>query len=489
MITRDFAYGKEDIEMKNKLVSNWGLKLISVMFAIILWLIVVNVDDPVTTKKFKNIPVQILSERLISDAGEIYEVLDKSDSVTVTVKAKRSVVEALSEEDFRATADIAERISENSIPIRVVVTKYTDKIADIYLQNNTVKISVEEKINKEIPVEIQLSGETADGYTVGTVSVNPQVIEITGPYSAVFGVEKVVVPVAVDGAVEDINLTAEGEYYGNNNNIIHNSRIEGNSSNIQVNVHLLHTKSIDLNLVTEGSPAADYWCQDIQYTPTTITIAGEPKDLEKINTLDIPASELNIAGAKENIVKEIDVTGYLPEGIIVCDGEEKKIKVTVVISALDGKEFKIPLSEVDILNTPSGVDTVLDETKTVSVIVKGSSEAINSLSINDIKISVDIKNKAVGVHNIQALVTVPNGYVVMNQPIVSIVLEQSGEVSSETPTSIPPIIPSDTIIQTTNPQSTPEIEPTETPTATTTVTPSETPAATVEATEEPEEEN
>ena len=50
--------------MKNKLTLNLGLKLISVLFAFALWLIVVNVDDPMTTKQFKDITVNILNEEL-----------------------------------------------------------------------------------------------------------------------------------------------------------------------------------------------------------------------------------------------------------------------------------------------------------------------------------------------------------------------------------------------------------------------------------------
>lgn len=474
--------------MKNRLMSNWGLKLISVIFAILLWLVVVNVDDPVTTKKFKNIPVDILSENLISDAGETYEVLDKSDQVTITVKAKRSVADSLSGADFKATADIAERISENSIPIKVTATKRTEDIVDIYLQNNTVKIAVEAKEHKEIPVEINLSGKTAEGYTVGSTSIEPGTVQIAGPASIISQVEKVVVPVNINGASEDITLEANGEYYRKDGSIIANSRIEGDISRILINVHLLHTKSIDLNLTTEGEPAAEYWCQDVQYTPTTITIAGEPEELAKINTLEIPAAELNITGASENIVKEIEVEKYLPQGLIICAENEKKIHVTILISALDGREFRIPMSDVDVLNTPAGLDTVLDPSRIVSVIVKGSSEALNSLSINDIKVSVDIKDKEAGTHNLQANVTVPSGYIVMNRPMVSITLERSGEDSSAPPSATQVPLPAQTDVPYPEVPNTPVPQPTEVPPTPTPAVPTSTPIPTPDPTVGPPDE-
>lgn len=452
--------------MKKKWMSNWGLKLVSVLFAMILWLVVVNVDDPVTTRKFKNIPVTILNEQLMSEQGEVYEILDESDRVTITIEAKRSVVESLSVEDFRATADFAERITENSIPIKVEALKHAGDIMNILLQNNTVKISVEKKEYKEVPVELQLTGKTAEGFMVGNTNVEPGTIKVAGPASAISKVSKVVVPMDVNGASEDINKIAKGSFCNDAGSVINDSRIEGDISKIKASVHLLHTKSIDLNLTTEGEPADDYRCQDIQYAPTTITIAGEPEELAKINTLEIPSAELNIEGARETIVKEIEIVKYLPSTLVVCNEEEKKIKVTLVISALDGKEFHIPMSSVDVLNTPSGVDTILDYSKTVSVIVKGSSEELSSLSQSDIRVAVDIKDKEVGTYSIQADVTVPSGYVVMNKPTVSITLESSANeqvivVTAEPVVSQQPTVPSVAPQVTMAPSPSPSVEPTQ----------------------------
>ena len=47
--------------MMKRLTNNIGLKLISVVFAVILWLIVVNIDDPVSSRKFSNIPVTVVN--------------------------------------------------------------------------------------------------------------------------------------------------------------------------------------------------------------------------------------------------------------------------------------------------------------------------------------------------------------------------------------------------------------------------------------------
>ena len=45
--------------MKKSLTNNIGLKLLAFIFAFMLWLLVVNIDDPVGSKTFENIPYTI----------------------------------------------------------------------------------------------------------------------------------------------------------------------------------------------------------------------------------------------------------------------------------------------------------------------------------------------------------------------------------------------------------------------------------------------
>ena len=81
--------------------NNFGLKVLSIIFAIIMWLVVVNIDDPKITKTFTT-TVSITNESAISDMGKYYEVVDGKNTVTFAVSAKRSLIEDLSGSDFKA---------------------------------------------------------------------------------------------------------------------------------------------------------------------------------------------------------------------------------------------------------------------------------------------------------------------------------------------------------------------------------------------------
>ena len=47
--------------MKFKITRNLGLKVAALIFSVFFWLIVINVNDPVTTATYANIPMKRLS--------------------------------------------------------------------------------------------------------------------------------------------------------------------------------------------------------------------------------------------------------------------------------------------------------------------------------------------------------------------------------------------------------------------------------------------
>ena len=76
----------------NKIFNNIGLKILAVIFSVLLWLVSVNINDPVDTEVYRNIPVELENTSLLTEEGLTYQVLDDTDRVTVTVRASRSVL-------------------------------------------------------------------------------------------------------------------------------------------------------------------------------------------------------------------------------------------------------------------------------------------------------------------------------------------------------------------------------------------------------------
>ena len=104
--------------MKNLFTKNPGLKIISVLAAFFLWLVVVNVDDPIISKTYTGVPVEILNEEVLTDQGKCYEVLNDSANINVVVTAHRSVLDGMSKDYIKATADLKMLTTLDTVPNR-----------------------------------------------------------------------------------------------------------------------------------------------------------------------------------------------------------------------------------------------------------------------------------------------------------------------------------------------------------------------------------
>ena len=73
--------------MKKKLTNNLLLKIISVIAAFLLWMVVINIDNPTDTFTISNIPITVQNENALTDSNLTYEVVgDATASVEVTAR-------------------------------------------------------------------------------------------------------------------------------------------------------------------------------------------------------------------------------------------------------------------------------------------------------------------------------------------------------------------------------------------------------------------
>ena len=93
--------------MRERLTHNFGLKLLSLALAILVWIVVLSIEDPVYTREFSDISVTEVNGDQITEAGKAYSYVG-GNTVSVKVKGKTSVVNRLSKDDLLAVADLSD---------------------------------------------------------------------------------------------------------------------------------------------------------------------------------------------------------------------------------------------------------------------------------------------------------------------------------------------------------------------------------------------
>lgn len=380
--------------MKNKLTRNWGLKLGSFIFAAILWLIVTNINDPVGTFRVYNVPVQIQNADLITNSGQIYEVLDNTDVIdVVTISAKRSIIDLLDENNIVAVADMNDLTSLNTIIIRLSTNKYNDKLESITGNIDSVKLNIENKMTKTLPLRTGTTGTVKDGYIVGDITTEQNLVEITGPESIISQIKRASATVNVSGFTNNIDTDAVVHLYDENDNEILSSSIVKNINKVRVNVDILQTKTIPINLNVTGTPARGYQATgEVVSTRDSVVIAGRAKTIENINSIDIPETVLDISGAVESLEKIINLNDYLPDGVILAEeGFQGRIQVTVTVEQEVDLPVAMPINRIHIINVPEGFEAkITEEGDTYSLTLVGLARDIEALDTTAIIAAVDV---------------------------------------------------------------------------------------------------
>lgn len=397
--------------MKKSLTNNIGLKLLAFLFAFMLWLLVVNIDDPVDTKTFDSIPVTIEHAEVVTQDQRSYQVLDGTDTVSVTVSATRSVLEKISAENIVATADMRELYLESQIPIEITIPGYEFESATANPRN--VQVKIEQNKSDTFPITVTTTGTVRDGYVLGNVQADPERVTVNGPESVIDRISKVVAQVNVSGLSEDSSIDAVLTYYDSDNNEISAEQLANNlgTTGVKVNVTLYHTARIPVTVDTSGVTAADgYSISEVTWTPEEIQLAGEEEVLDALESIRIPADAIDITSISQRTEQTVDITPYLPEGTRLVDENGNNILVTARVAREGTKSFDIPVGSITVDNlsdslTVSGYGSGDD----LEVHIGGPQEQLNSLQLSDLAVSIDLKDcTKAGDYEVPVTITLPS---------------------------------------------------------------------------------
>lgn len=380
--------------MKNKLTRNWGLKIASFLSAAVLWLVVTNINDPIMTYRVTDVPVTIKNANLITERGQVYEVLDGTDMIdVVTISAPRSIIDSLDRSNVVAVADVNDLTSVDTVAIKLSTNKYSDKLDSIRGNIDSVRLNIEEKRDRSLPVKSITTGEVREGYVVGKVTTDQNLIRISGPESIISQVSKAQAEVDISGFSNDISTDSEVRLYDENGKEITAANIEKSITKVRVSVEILERKSLPLTCEVSGTPEDGYqFTGEVTFSKSTVAVAGKSKNLEKIEAIAIPAGVLDVTDASEDVTALVDITQYLPDGVaLVEDNFAGRVNVTAKIEAERDRAVRIPVGRIRFEGLPEGYRAVITEpANECSVTFSGLSAALDAVTAEEVAALVDI---------------------------------------------------------------------------------------------------
>lgn len=425
--------------MKKILLSNWRFKLISLLVGFVIWILLVNISNPEVVRT-KTVPLTVLNESVLTRAGKTY-TLPNSDSVTVSYQVRTRDAYKIQAEDFRATVDLENLYDiTGAVPVMVEVVGNRDLIGGVpTARPGVIRVDTENVQNKIFSLDTHEEGEPENGYEVGAVALSTRSVRVSGPESEVGRISSVGVSIPVAGATESFSGTASVIYYDANGNEVSLSdeRLSVEPKDVGYEVSMLRGKSLTLSFQTSGEPAPGFNMTGIESAVRAIPVTSSDSSLlNKTTELSIPASALNIDGAREDKVFRIDVANYLPSGITATGSTE--ITVTVKITQTMDRNFLLGINNGLTIRGSKSQYRYTMTPDNVTVSVQGLSTDILNMSTSSLGAYVDVSSLGEGVHLLPLHVTVPKGVTATSVPDVTINVSsgeteprQSTENSSE----------------------------------------------------------
>lgn len=413
---------------KYNITTNLGLKIIAFIFAVFLWFIVVNLDNPVGSSTFRDIPVQILNEDIIKSAGEVYQV-EGDQTVTVVVYATREVRQKLTSDNIVATADIKQIDSTGRlVPIEVSISGFSGENITAEAVPRNLTIQREKSGKKVLPLTVDTDGiGLADGYMLGDATVKPDQVTITGAESVLAQVDRAVAQTGdVDGISEDTVLSANLVLYDANGNELNQSQIENNlgKNGLSVSVEVLRVKSIPVVFDVTGAPAEGYKYTGCTSTPESVQVCGKSEDIDKMSEIDVPASLIDISGASESVEMTVDIKPYLLEEVELVDENSANVTVTVKIEEEGTLSIDFMVSSIKLNNLAENLQVSYEPDAEITLRFTGDEDLLDTLDISN-AVSVDLGDyDEPGTYDVPVRVNLPAGISLDGQVSVRLILEE-----------------------------------------------------------------
>ena len=425
--------------MKKIVTDNLALKLISLLVGIVLWLLVGNINNPTISKSYTVTNVELVNEAYIDETGLVCLRDVEETPVRVTITAERKQLNGLSTSDISAVADLQQAVSLETNPVMIPVLVTCNGISpeniSVYPKNIAVKL--EEKVTSEFMVSVN-TGETRPGagYEIGTQTVTPEKVRITGPDSLIKKIDKVSVNINVDGVTEDFVETGKVDVIDKNGEMFTTSQINNlrfeNNGRVNVVTKLWKTRSdIDIHIQYFGSPEKGCLVDSVSTVPETLTVAGTQEALdilrENENTLTISDNTVDISGASNDREFKLDISQYLPEGLKLTSGSSSEIIVNIHVLPEEGKRISIPTTQISVEGKDSGLQVAFEIDKLELRVISNAKHDIADFTdemAEKIVASINVEGLELGNHIVPVDISLPDGFELLEPASTEIVISE-----------------------------------------------------------------
>ncbi len=398
--------------MKKFFLKFLDIRVLSVIFAILIWYYVIGVQGPIVTRTFK-VPITTINR----ESGVF--ITDNPAYVNIIAEGSSKVILGIKPGDFTALVNLAGK-TEGEFYIPAEVKPPTSSIKIKTVSPEKVKIGLEKIATEKLPVIVKFKGKANENFIPAMPVVSPDTVTITGPYSKLKEIESAAVEVDITGINNETTLILPVQFTVKNNADISDVQVNPSSCVVKITGNNpVISKTVPIIPKIVGQPFQGFGVESISLNPISLTLSGNAEDLSNINFIE--TMPIDTSGATET--KTYPTTLNIPDGIKVRGS--KDCAVTINIAPIKKLEITVPIT----VNYNSTNYDAKISNKNVKVIVAGFEDVLKTISENSVTAVVDVSKFTEGTYTVPVRVNgLPQNTVIsiLNPEAVQIILTAKG---------------------------------------------------------------
>ena len=282
---------------------NWGIKILCLISAIIVWLYVMRDQNPVIEVAY-TVPVQVQN----LDQNYLVEGIPKE--VRVRLHGPRNAILDINPNILKAYVNMKDaRLGQDNVSIQF--TPPTGTYIDSMTPEN-VTVTVDEYMVKELQVQMQPLGTVPNDIAIKDVKIIPTTVTIAGPAHQVSKAAYAVIRTNLDKHRESFTEVGDILPVDSAGNVVEGLTITPKGAQIQYELERIRMeKKVPVQTNVVGNVPNGYTVKRVVVEPKELTIVGKESILNGIDgvkTIDIP-----IHGATSSFTGGYSLV--LPEGV------------------------------------------------------------------------------------------------------------------------------------------------------------------------------
>ena len=385
--------------LKSFFTKNIAIKVLSLMFAILLWGYVLMTQNPPRVKTVTDVTVSIegeadLTTRKLTLRGDRAALLE---DVSVRVRTELTSYADISADDITASINLSRITSTGKHTVRIHAKSSSGDVVSV--SPSEIEVEIDTLTTRNIPIEIHEEGELPEGYWAGDVQLDSATVLLEGPGTDLAKIVKAVGTIDLTNRTESLNQSIMLALYDKEGNVVESSILFGGMPTVVAKQEILPSKLVPIDVdgaiigreeLPENFEIASY---GTSLESTLVRIVGDADVIQKTESLSL--EPVDVTGCTESIQQELAIN--VPEGVRIIGADSVNLQVTIREKTAVLELTELPIEIVGLARK----QTATLSQELANVTFSGRVSLLAGITRGDVKVYADVTGLAAGTHDVK----------------------------------------------------------------------------------------